>query len=190
VLKFQFPKDALEWIEDHEGLAAWVQAFGVITSLSAAVYFSRLDVIRRRKAEQRRGAGLVSLLPVLDEFRNKIIAAGDNPREAKRIQLPKTVMRHARDFQLLEVAAGYFKSLQEQLMEANRAIAALRNEQPRDSDQPTEAENDIRDKLIGCREMVEGTIDELRTIESESKKHTLNKIRTAILRFAGRGPST
>src|SRR5262249_49292457 len=101
-----------EWINDHEGVAAWVQAVGVITSFSIAIYFSRQDVQRRRAKERRQAAALVPLmLPALDAFRHKIRTAEANPGETKPLELPNKVTRGAKDIQLVEGAAGFLNSL-------------------------------------------------------------------------------
>jgi hypothetical protein len=51
----QFPKDLLSWIEDHEGLASWVEALGVILAIVGSVYIARWQdrKIRYREHDQQ-----------------------------------------------------------------------------------------------------------------------------------------
>jgi hypothetical protein len=51
----QFPKDLLSWIEDHHGLASWVEALGVIVAIFGSVRIARWQdqKVRRREHDQR-----------------------------------------------------------------------------------------------------------------------------------------
>jgi hypothetical protein len=51
----QFPKDLLSWIEDHHGLASWVEALGVILAILGSVYIARWQdrKIRHREHDQQ-----------------------------------------------------------------------------------------------------------------------------------------
>jgi hypothetical protein len=148
-----------DWIEEHAGLAAWVQAVGVITTLSVAIYFSRLDVVRKRAAERRRASALFYYLQsTLDDFQAKIIAAENAPREATTLQLPNRIARRARDFQLLEGARNQLSTLQDQLSELNQAISGLRDS--------TTAEADVRKAASDCHRTLALMIDELKAPSS------------------------
>jgi hypothetical protein len=48
----QLPKALLVWIEQHPGLASWLQAVGVISALFITLYVADLD--RRERAQERR----------------------------------------------------------------------------------------------------------------------------------------
>src|SRR6266851_856769 len=39
----QLPKDLLSWIEDHHGLASWVEALGVFVAICGSVYIARWE---------------------------------------------------------------------------------------------------------------------------------------------------
>jgi hypothetical protein len=164
----------LGWTECHPGLAAWVQALaawvqavGIIITFSAAIYFSRKEILRRRAAERRRAAALVpSLLPALDAFQRKISALKDNPQEAKTLELPNKVTRRARDFQLLEGAAGLLSLLQDQLADLNHAISEMQNLERSDQDQRTKSEDDVRYGLSECHRTLELMIEQIRAINS------------------------
>ena len=51
----QLPKDLLSWIEDHHGLASWVEALGVIVAIFGSVHIARWQdrKIRRREHDQQ-----------------------------------------------------------------------------------------------------------------------------------------
>jgi hypothetical protein len=51
----QLPKDLLSWIEDHHGLASWVEAIGVIGAIVGAASIARWQdrKIRRREHDQQ-----------------------------------------------------------------------------------------------------------------------------------------
>src|SRR5262245_21712079 len=140
--------DALmDWPEHHEGLAAWVQAVGIITTLSVGIYFSSQEVRRKRRRERQTARSLVSLLPALTELRGKIKEAQKNPRETKNIRLTKQVTRRARDIQLLEGARDHYNSL-------NSAISELQNAGSPDEDQSMKDEDSVRELLSVCCTML------------------------------------
>lgn len=45
----QLPKDLLSWIEDHHGLASWVEAIGVIGAIAGAAWIARWQDRRLRR---------------------------------------------------------------------------------------------------------------------------------------------
>jgi hypothetical protein len=51
----QFPKDLLFWLENHHGLAPWVEAVGVILAIFGSVYIARWQdrKIRHREHDQQ-----------------------------------------------------------------------------------------------------------------------------------------
>jgi hypothetical protein len=51
----QFPKDLLSWIEDHHGLASWVEAMGVILAIVGSVWIATWQdrKIRRREHDEQ-----------------------------------------------------------------------------------------------------------------------------------------
>jgi hypothetical protein len=157
----------LKWINDHKGvgdLAAWVQAVGIITSFSVAIYFSRQDARRRRAKERRQARALVPLLlPALVTFRRKINDAEANPREATNFELPNKVTRRAKDFQLVEGAANYLSLLQDQLLDLNNAIHEMQNAAPSER---TKREDDVQKGLRECRQTLDSMIDEMKAISS------------------------
>src|SRR5262245_38354287 len=150
-------------MDEHEGVAAWVQAIGIITSFSIAIYFSREDARRRRAKERRQAATLISLLPILRDFQHELIDAAANPREAKTLELPNKVLRRAKDFQLVDGAAGYFNSLQDRLADLNNTIRDMQNAEP--SDQGTKAE-DVRNGLSEFHRTLELMMDEIKAMYS------------------------
>jgi hypothetical protein len=161
----------LKSIEAHPALAAWIQAIGVILSLWIVVYFSRLDVVRRRKEELHRAKGVITQLKtVLEQFRLKLIEVEAVPFEKKKIWLPNKMMQRSRDFHLLGRLGTDLDLLVEQLVSLNRAMAALPTEKPFDPEQRLQAETDIKEGLGSCRQLLEGILEEMKEIELSSKK--------------------
>jgi hypothetical protein len=156
----------LKWIEDHPSLAAWIQAIGIISSLWAVVYFSRLDVVRRHEAELQRAKGVITQLKtVLEQFRLKLIEVEAAPFEKKKIWLPNKMMKRPRDFHLLGRVGSDLDLLVEQLASLNGSMAALPTEQPFDPEQRLQAEADIKEGLSSCRQLLESILEEMKEIE-------------------------
>jgi hypothetical protein len=161
----------MEWFNSNSGLAAWIQAIGIIGSVWVVFYVSRLDAARRSDQELNRAKGLITQLKTaLEQFRLKVIDAEKAPLEIKKIWLSNKIMRRSREFPLLGGVGNQLDSLVVQVNNLNRSMAALPTEQPYDREQRLQAEADIKDDLSSCHELLDSILEEMKEIELSAQK--------------------
>jgi len=188
VLKFQFPKDMLQWIEAHQGAAAWVQALGAILAIGVALWISRRDTRRRRQAERRRATGLAVLLHTeMVDFRHRLTSAMQATAFPDlKVSLPESLVQHSADLYLLGSAGGALLQMISTLRATNRQIDESQRKYP-----TTTANIDrilrpgIVDSLRLARDACDEAIAALDKI-IETTPFKASKVLRAVLSFIGR----
>jgi hypothetical protein len=180
------------WIDRYEGLAAWVQAIGIIGSVWVVFYVSRRDAARRRDQELNRAKGLVTQLKTaLAQFRLKVIDAEKAPFEKKKLWLSNKILQRSRDFPLLGYTGTQLEVLVARVTDLNRSMAALPTEQPYDPEQRLQAEADIKDDLSSCHDLLDSILEQMNEIElsAAKKPFVVRRIIVATQRLFRSSPS-
>jgi hypothetical protein len=185
--RFQFPKDFFEWIEAHQGTAAWMQALGAVLTVGIAIWISRRDIRRVQQAERRRATGLAVLLHTeMVDLRHRITRAiASVTLTERRVTLPESLGQHSADLYLLGRAGGFLLQMISTLRAHNRQVDEMERLGEIDLELWNGLERNLEMIASACDEAIAG-MDKIIEASAPLIKGTALQ---AILRFFGRRPS-